>query len=81
MGGTSGVEVPLQLPRLFFKHLEIIGVTTGSHQEFVEVTRVLGEGEVPVIVDEVFPFDAYPDALARLAKGDQLGKLVLDHRA
>ncbi len=79
-GGTSGVEVPLQLPRVFFKHLEIIGVTTGSHQEFVKVTEILAEGEVPVIIDEVLPFSNYPDALARLAKGDQLGKLVLDHQ-
>jgi NADPH:quinone reductase-like Zn-dependent oxidoreductase len=78
-GGTSGVDVPLQLPRLFFKHLEIIGVTTGSHQEFVEVTDILGRGSVPVVVDEVFPLSAYPDALAKLAKGDQMGKLVLDH--
>jgi NADPH:quinone reductase-like Zn-dependent oxidoreductase len=77
-GGTSGVDVPLQLPRLFFKHLEIIGVTTGSHQEFVEVTEVLARGDAPVVVDEVFPFSAYPDALAKLTKGDQMGKLVLD---
>ncbi len=77
-GGTSGVDVPLQLPRLFFKHLEVIGVTTGSHQEFVEVTQILGRGDAPVVVDEVFPVSGYPDALAKLAKGDQMGKLVLD---
>lgn len=77
-GATSGVEVPLLMPRVFFKHLEIIGVTTGSHQEFVQVTDRVAAG-LPVVVDEVFPFDAYPDALAKLDKGDQIGKLVLEH--
>ena len=77
-GGTGGIEVPLLLPRLFFKQLEVIGVTTGSHQEFCEVTRVVAGG-LPVIVDEVFSFSDYPDALAKLAAGRQLGKIVLDH--
>ena len=77
-GATSGVEVPLLLPRLFFKHQELIGVTTGSHLEFVQVTDHVARG-LPVIVDEVFPFDAYPDALTKLAKCEQVGKLVLEH--
>ncbi len=77
-GGTSGIEVPLVLPRIFFKHQEIIGVTTGSHQEFVQVTKMVADG-LPVIVDEVYPFEAYADAVVRLSKGDQLGKIVIDH--
>ena len=77
-GATSGVEVPLLLPRVFFKHFEIIGVTTGSHQEFVTVTDRIAGG-LPIEVDEVFDFDAYPDALAKLDKGDQIGKLVIAH--
>jgi len=77
-GGTSGIEVPLLLPRVFFKHLEIIGVTTGSHQEFVRVTEIVEEG-IPVLVDEVFPMAGYADAVRKLSKGDQLGKIVIDH--
>ena len=77
-GGTSGIEVPLLLPRIFFKHQEIIGVTTGSHQEFVKVTGLIADG-LPVIIDEVYPFDGYGDAVLKLSKGDQLGKLVIDH--
>jgi zinc-binding alcohol dehydrogenase/oxidoreductase len=79
-GGTAGIEVPLQLPRIFFKQQQIIGVTLGSHQEFVEVTEMIANG-LPILVDDVYPLDAYDEALARLAKGDQLGKLVLDHNS
>ena len=77
-GGTGGTEVPLQLPRIFFRQQEIIGVTLGSHQEFVQVTGMIENG-LDILIDEVYPFRSYDEALARLAKGDQLGKLVLDH--
>ncbi len=34
---------------------------------------------LPVLVDEVYPLTDYPDALARLEDGSQLGKIVLSH--
>ena len=43
-GGTSGAEVELNLPRLFFKQYEIIGSSMGSYQEFAEVTALDGAG-------------------------------------
>ena len=77
-GGTSGPSVELNLPRLFFKQIEIIGSTMGSYQEFAEVTDMVANG-LPVLVDEVYPLTDYPDALARLEDGSQLGKIVLSH--
>jgi NADPH:quinone reductase-like Zn-dependent oxidoreductase len=77
-GGTSGQKVELDLPKLFFKQIEVIGSTMGSYEEFAEVTRLVGQG-LPVLVDEVFSLDAYPAALERLEQGQQLGKIVLTH--
>jgi zinc-binding alcohol dehydrogenase/oxidoreductase len=77
-GGTSGPKVELNLPRLFFKQIEIIGSTMGSYQEFAQVTRMVDQG-LPVQVDEVFDRDDYPKALERLRQGEQLGKVVLRH--
>lgn len=77
-GGTSGTDVTLSLPRLFFKQYEIIGSTMGSYPEFAEVTDMMHQG-LPVLIDEVLSLGAYPDALARLADGAQLGKIVLRH--
>ncbi len=77
-GGTSGPKVELNLPRLFFKQIEIIGSTMGSYPEFDQVTRLVGAG-LPVQVDEVFDRADYPAALDRLRRGDQLGKVVLRH--
>jgi NADPH:quinone reductase-like Zn-dependent oxidoreductase len=77
-GGTSGPKVELNLPRLFFKQIEVIGSTTGSYEEFAQVTDLVGQG-VPVHVDEVFDLADHPRALERLHAGEQLGKIVLRH--
>ena len=77
-GGTSGADVSINLPRLFFKQFEIIGSTMGSYQEFADVTKLMTDG-LPVHVDQILPLADYPAALARLEAGDQLGKIVLQH--
>ena len=77
-GGTSGPTVELNLPKLFFKQIEVIGSTMGGYGEFREVTRLMDQG-LPVSVDGTFAVQDYPVALARLEAGHQLGKLVLLH--
>jgi zinc-binding alcohol dehydrogenase/oxidoreductase len=77
-GGTSGQKVEVDLPRLFFKQIEIIGSTMGSYEEFADVTRLVDQG-LPVVVDEVFDLADYSAALERLEAGQQLGKIVLSH--
>jgi NADPH:quinone reductase-like Zn-dependent oxidoreductase len=77
-GGTSGPNVELNLPKLFFKQIEVIGSTMGSYQEFGAATELVAQG-LDVQVDEVFDLDDYPKALDRLREGAQLGKVVLRH--
>lgn len=79
-GGTSGQKVEIDLPKLFFKQIEVIGSTMGSHEEFDAVVRLVEQG-LPVAVDEVFDRADYPAALERLRDGSQLGKIVLRHPA
>jgi len=78
-GGTSGQTVEVNLPKLFFKQIEIIGSTMGSYEEFAEVTALVAQG-LPVSVDEVLGLDEYPKALERLETAAQLGKIVLRHQ-
>jgi NADPH:quinone reductase-like Zn-dependent oxidoreductase len=77
-GGTAGSKVELSLPRLFFGHNEVIGSTMGTFAEFEELSALVAAG-LPVVVDSVYPLADYPAALARLAAGDQFGKVVLTH--
>ena len=78
-GGTSGQTAQLDLPRLFFRQIEVIGSTMGGYGEFAEATRLVEQG-LPVAVDVVLGLDEYPAALDRLAAAEQLGKVVLSHR-
>ncbi|UDY36379.1 zinc-binding dehydrogenase [Dermatobacter hominis] len=77
-GGTSGPKVELNLPRLFFKQIDVIGASCGSQTEFQHVTDLLSDG-LPVVVDEILPLSEYPRALERLRSAEQLGKIVLEH--
>ncbi len=77
-GGTSGATVEVSLPRLFFKQHEIIGSTMGSYEEWAQLVELVSQG-VPVVVDQTFGFDDYPNALRRLDGAAQLGKIVLRH--
>lgn len=77
-GGTSGQTAEINLPRLFFKQYEIIGSSMGSYREFDQLLQLVADG-LPIQVDSVHDFGDYPTALARLERGDHLGKIVLDH--
>ncbi len=68
----------IDLPRLFFKQIEVIGSSMGSYEEFDTVTRLVAAG-LPVVVDSEVPLADYPSALERLEHGAQLGKIVLTH--
>lgn len=46
--------------------------------ELAEITRLVDQGHVRVVVSEVFPLDRVGEALERLERGGVRGKLVLD---
>ena len=77
-GATSGPQVGLDLRRLFWHHWSILGSTMGNAAEYAEVVRRLGQGELRPVVDRVYPMEQARDAFERLAKGEQLGKIVVE---
>jgi NADPH:quinone reductase-like Zn-dependent oxidoreductase len=77
-GATSGPQVGLDLRRLFWHHWTIMGSTMGNAREYAEIVRRLGTGQLRPIVDRVYPLAEARKAYERLAKGEQLGKLVLE---
>lgn len=77
-GATSGSNVTLDLRRLFWHHWTIMGSTMGNAREYAEIVRRLGEGQLRPIVDRVYPWEQARAAYERLAKGEQLGKVVVE---
>ncbi len=77
-GATSGPDVRLDLRRVFWHHYTIMGSTMGNAREYAEIVRRLGEGQLRPIVDRVYPLTEARAAYERLAKGEQLGKVVVE---
>jgi NADPH:quinone reductase-like Zn-dependent oxidoreductase len=76
-GATTGPKVGLDLRRLFWYQWSLMGSTMGNLAEYAEIVRVLGTGELRPIVDRVFPFSEAREALERLDRAEQLGKIVV----
>ena len=79
-GATSGPQVAIDLRRLFWHHWTIMGSTMGNAREYGEIVRRLAEGQLRPIVDRVYPLAEARKAYDRLAKGEQLGKVVVEVR-
>lgn len=76
-GGTSGPLVETDVRRLFWNQWTIMGSTMGSQAEFDAITAEFIAGRLTAVVDSEFPLDRAPEAVARLASGEQFGKVVV----
>ena len=76
-GGTSGLNPPADLARVFFRQLRIVGSTMGTRHELVSLLRMLDATGVRPLIDEVMPIADGRAAFERLLDGDVFGKLVL----
>lgn len=75
-GGTSGMNPPADLARVFFRQLRIVGSTMGTRAELINLVRMLDATGVRPLIDAVMPMaDARP-AFERMVEGDVFGKLV-----
>lgn len=80
-GGTSGPAVRMDIRRLFWNQYTIMGSTMGNAREYEEIVRVLGTGALRPIVDGVYPLADAQAAFARMQRGEQMGKIVVEIRA
>ena len=77
-GATTGAEVPLDIRRLFWFQWSLLGSTMGSRREFAEVLALVLAGKFQPVIDSVVPLEQGRAAYERMARGEQLGKLVLE---
>lgn len=77
-GATSGADAPVDLRRLFFRQLRVVGSTMGTRDELVDLLRFVVDARLVPPVDTVLPIGRAPEAFARLASGEAFGKVVLE---
>ena len=75
-GATLGSAPNLEVRRIFWKQLNVLGSTMGHPRDFAAMLRLFEEGLKP-IVDSVLPLDSASEAHRRMEEGKQFGKIVL----
>lgn len=75
-GSTLGAAQNVEIRRIFWKQLNVLGSTMGSPSDFPAMLKLYDAGLRPII-DKVFPLEQASDAHIRMEAGDQFGKIVL----
>ena len=76
-GSTAGPPDKVDVFKLFWKQLHLIGSTMGSPADFACMLELVNEHRIRPVVDEVFPLEDGNSALNRMASSPQFGKYVL----
>lgn len=77
VGNSSGPNLEIDNRLVFGKHLSILGSTMGTHADFAAVMSLVFEGRLRPALDRQFPLQEARAAQARLAAGEQMGKITL----
>jgi NADPH:quinone reductase-like Zn-dependent oxidoreductase len=76
-GSTSGPTTTLELQRLFFLQIEVLGSTMGTRTELSQLLAFLVATGVRPTIDSTIPLADARDGLERMLAGDVFGKIVL----
>ncbi len=76
-GVTGGAEAPLNVQKLYWHQISLLGSTLGSDSEFQHMLRAAEVNELRPVIDAVMPLDQARKAMQRMEDGGQFGKIVL----
>jgi NADPH:quinone reductase-like Zn-dependent oxidoreductase len=77
-GATTGPKIPVDVRRVFWNQISILGSTMGNKEEFAAMLAVVADGGLEPVIDEVFPLAEARAALERLERAEQFGKIVIE---
>lgn len=77
VGNTGAPKFEIDNRYIFGKHLQLIGSTMGTINDFSTVMDLIFTGKLKAVVDKTYPLEEAAAAQARLDEGAQLGKITL----
>ncbi|HEY0118176.1 MAG TPA: zinc-binding dehydrogenase [Cellulomonas sp.] len=77
VGATSGDPSPMEVTRLFFQEISVVGATMGTREELAHLVAFVARTGIEPPVDSSYALKDARDAFTRLAAGAQFGKLVV----
>jgi NADPH:quinone reductase-like Zn-dependent oxidoreductase len=75
-GATSGMTATVELARVFFTQVDVVGSTMGSRTELEQLIGFLVASGARPVVDQVLPLEKAAEGFARMIEGDLFGKIV-----
>jgi NADPH:quinone reductase-like Zn-dependent oxidoreductase len=78
-GVTTGSRVSFDLPLVYHRGLRLLGAHSYSYDEFGRMVAHCWTAGFDPVVDSVYPLHRVAAAHERLAGGDTIGKVVLEH--
>lgn len=75
-GATSGDPPAVELARIFYQEIRVIGVTMGSREELRRLLDFCATRGIRPVIDRVLPLSEARDGFAALAAGEVFGKVV-----
>jgi NADPH:quinone reductase-like Zn-dependent oxidoreductase len=76
-GATTGSNPPADLSRVFFREVSVVGATMGTRADLASLISMLVTTGVRPMIDSTVPLAGAAAAVARLAAGEVMGKIVL----
>ncbi|MCB9797282.1 MAG: NAD(P)-dependent alcohol dehydrogenase [Alphaproteobacteria bacterium] len=79
IGVLAGVRTELDLTKVFMSAVRVQGIFVGDTEDLTALARAMAANPaLRPVVDRVFDFEAFPEALGHLAAGGHLGKVVVE---
>ncbi|MCG2800072.1 MAG: zinc-binding dehydrogenase [Cellulomonas sp.] len=77
-GATTGDPSAMEISRIFFTEITVVGATMGTRDELGLVLTFLDRAGIEPVIDRRFPLTRAHEAFAALAAGDGFGKIVVE---
>lgn len=74
----NGRKGEITFPKLFFKHIRLIGIAVGSRAMQQKMVAAINTNGIKPIIDKSFSFDQLADAFRYQESGQHFGKIVLE---
>lgn len=76
-GATAGNPGQIDLRKVFWKQLHLIGSTMGSPENLAAMLEFVSRHEIEPVVDRVYPLSQGNEAIEQMRVSPQFGKIVL----
>jgi NADPH:quinone reductase-like Zn-dependent oxidoreductase len=79
-GSTGSPKTTISISKFFLRHIQFIGTAMGSPSEFKALIDFMKTNKIKPLIHASFSFDEALIAFDVLRTGQQIGKIVLEHK-